>query len=66
MALIKNDALLNEEMDPRLLVERLRKEIALLKEELAIVTGEQRSEALTEDEINRYPRLDRAVLGRSQ
>lgn len=53
MALIKNEALLNEEMDPRLLVEKLKKEMALLKEELAMVTGEQRSDELTEHDVNR-------------
>jgi len=53
VAMIKNDALLNEEMDPRLLAEKLKKEVALLKEELAMATGEQRSDDLTEDEISR-------------
>lgn len=52
--MIKNDALLNEEMDPRLMVERLKREVALLKEELSMATGEQRTDALTEEEINRY------------
>lgn len=52
--MIKNDALLNEEMDPRMLVEKLKREIVLLKEELAMVTGEQRTEALTEAEVQRY------------
>jgi len=51
--MIKNDALLNEEMDPRLLAEKLKKEVALLKEELAMATGEQRSDDLTENEISR-------------
>lgn len=53
VAMIKNDALLNEEMDPRLLAEKLKKEVALLKEELAMATGEQRSDDLTENEISR-------------
>ena len=52
--MIKNDALLNEEMDPRLMVERLKREVALLKEELSMATGEQRTDALTEEDINRY------------
>jgi len=53
VALIKNDALLNEELDPRLMVEKLKKEIALLKEELAMATGEQRTDALTPEQIER-------------
>ncbi|XP_026085153.1 kinesin-like protein KIF6 isoform X1 [Carassius auratus] len=51
VALIKNDALLNEELDPALLIVRLKKEIQSLKEELALVTGEQRSDKLTQEEI---------------
>ena len=53
VAMIKNDALLNEEMDPRLMVEKLKREVALLKEELAMATGEQRTDDLTEEDINR-------------
>lgn len=33
---------------------RLKKEIQCLKEELALVTGEQRSDQLTQEEIQRY------------
>ncbi|KAI2654653.1 Kinesin-like protein KIF6 [Labeo rohita] len=44
VALIKNDAFLNEELDPALLIVRLKKEIQSLKEELALVTGEQRKQ----------------------
>ncbi|KAK7142822.1 hypothetical protein R3I94_012239 [Phoxinus phoxinus] len=51
VALIKNDALLNEELDPALLIVRLKKEIQSLKEELALVTGEQRSDKLNQEEI---------------
>ncbi|XP_059877273.1 kinesin-like protein KIF6 [Delphinus delphis] len=51
VALIKNEAVLNEEIDPRLMIIRLQKEIQELKDELAIVTGEQRTEALTEAEL---------------
>ena len=54
VAMIKNDALLNEEMDPRLMVEKLKREVALLKEELAMATGEQRTDDLTEEDINRW------------
>ncbi|KAL6477444.1 hypothetical protein MHYP_G00132790 [Metynnis hypsauchen] len=51
VALIKNEALLNEELDPALMIARLKKEIQLLKEELAMVTGEQRNDELTPEEI---------------
>ncbi|KAI4560624.1 hypothetical protein MJG53_017253 [Ovis ammon polii x Ovis aries] len=51
VALIKNEAVLNEEIDPKLMIIRLQKEIQELKDELAIVTGEQRTEALTEAEL---------------
>ena len=53
MALIKNDAILNEELDPKLMIARLKKEIQQLKDELSMATGEQRSEALTEEELQR-------------
>ncbi|XP_077198055.1 kinesin-like protein KIF6 isoform X3 [Paroedura picta] len=51
VALIKNEAILNEEIDPRLMIARLKKEIQELKDELAMVTGEQRSEELTQEEL---------------
>ncbi|XP_063095006.1 kinesin-like protein KIF6 isoform X2 [Cavia porcellus] len=51
VALIKNEAILNEEIDPKLMIIRLQKEVQDLKEELAIATGEQRTEALTEEEL---------------
>nr|XP_060610072.1 kinesin-like protein KIF6 isoform X1 [Anolis sagrei ordinatus] len=51
VALIKNEAVLNEEIDPRLMIVRLKKEIQELKNELSLVTGEQRAEELTEEEL---------------
>ncbi|XP_055993308.1 kinesin-like protein KIF6 [Sorex fumeus] len=51
VALIKNEAVLNEEIDPRLLITRLQREVQELKDELAIVTGELRTEPLTEGEL---------------
>ncbi|XP_072498103.1 kinesin-like protein KIF6 isoform X3 [Notamacropus eugenii] len=53
VALIKNEAVLNEEIDPRLVIIRLKKEIQELKDELAIVTGEQRTEELTQAELDK-------------
>nr|XP_045013560.1 kinesin-like protein KIF6 isoform X2 [Jaculus jaculus] len=62
VALIKNEAVLNEEIDPRLMIIRLQKEIADLKEELAVVTGEQRTEALTEAELLQLEKLITSYL----
>ncbi|XP_006882221.1 PREDICTED: kinesin-like protein KIF6 [Elephantulus edwardii] len=57
VALIKNEAILNEEIDPKLMIIRLQKEIQELKDELAITTGEQRTEALTEAELLQLEKL---------
>ena len=54
MALIKNDAILNEELDPKLMIARLKREVAELKEELAMATGEQRTDLLSEEDIERW------------
>ncbi|XP_036907915.1 kinesin-like protein KIF6 isoform X1 [Sturnira hondurensis] len=62
VALIKNEAVLNEEIDPRLMIIRLQKEIQELKDELAIVTGEQRTEALTEAELLHLEKLITSFL----
>ncbi|XP_053316987.1 kinesin-like protein KIF6 [Spea bombifrons] len=62
VALIKNEAVLNEEIDPQLVIVRLKKEIQALKDELALVTGEQRTEELTHDEILRLEERSRAYL----
>ncbi|XP_029317068.1 kinesin-like protein KIF6 [Cottoperca gobio] len=62
VALIKNEAILNEELDPALLIARLKREIQSLKEELAMVTGEQRDEQLTVEEIQRLEELVKAFL----
>ncbi|XP_045698775.1 kinesin-like protein KIF6 [Phyllostomus hastatus] len=62
VALIKNEAVLNEEIDPRLMIIRLQKEIQELKDELAIVTGEKRTEALTEAELLQLEKLITSFL----
>ncbi|XP_006148672.1 kinesin-like protein KIF6 isoform X2 [Tupaia chinensis] len=62
VALIKNEAILNEEIDPRLMILRLQKEIQELKDELAIVTGERRTEALTEAELLQLEKLVTSFL----
>ncbi|VDI22535.1 kinesin family member 6/9 [Mytilus galloprovincialis] len=53
VAMIKNDVMVNEELDPKLLIARLKKEVQQLKEELAMATGEQRTDSLTEEELSR-------------
>lgn len=53
VALIKNDAILNEELDPKLVIARLKREVEQLKEELAMATGVQRSEELSEEDLER-------------
>jgi kinesin family protein 6/9 len=51
VALISNSATLNEEMDPNQLISSLRKEIVMLKTEIAILRGESGdSEALADYE----------------
>ncbi|XP_030574938.1 kinesin-like protein KIF6 isoform X2 [Archocentrus centrarchus] len=62
VALIKNEAILNEELDPALLIAQLKREILSLKEELAIVTGEQRDDQLTPEEIQKLEELIGAFL----
>nr|XP_031290628.1 kinesin-like protein KIF6 isoform X2 [Camelus dromedarius] len=62
VALIRNEAVLNEEIDPRLMILCLQKEIQELKDELALVTGEQRTEALTEAELLQLEKLITSFL----
>ncbi|XP_068088815.1 kinesin-like protein KIF6 [Hyperolius riggenbachi] len=53
VALIKNEAVLNEEIDPQLMIVRLKKEIQSLRDELALITGEQKTDELTQEEMLR-------------
>ncbi|KAI8819646.1 P-loop containing nucleoside triphosphate hydrolase protein [Fimicolochytrium jonesii] len=55
VALISNNATLNEELDPHLLIARLKREVARLKVELAIARGEtgDQSDELPAYEIER-------------
>ena len=53
VALIKNDVLLNEELDPKLMIQKLKREIQQLREELAMATGEQRTDELSEEDLER-------------
>ncbi|XP_022050559.2 kinesin-like protein KIF6 [Acanthochromis polyacanthus] len=62
VALIKNEAILNEELDPALLIAHLKREVQSLKEELAMVTAEQRDDQLTEEEIQKLEEQVKAFL----
>ncbi|KAL0969885.1 hypothetical protein UPYG_G00233900 [Umbra pygmaea] len=62
VALIKNEAMLNEELDPALLIVRLKREIQSLKEELSMVTGEHREDQLSQAEIHRLEELVKIFL----
>ena len=53
VAMIKNDAVLNEELDPKLMIDKLRREVQQLKDELSLATGEQKTDALDDDDISR-------------
>ncbi|XP_031565280.1 kinesin-like protein KIF6 isoform X2 [Actinia tenebrosa] len=57
VAMIKNDALLNEEIDPKLMIAQLKREVQQLKAELAISTGQQYVDELTEEEIESLKRI---------
>ncbi|XP_032039379.1 kinesin-like protein KIF6 isoform X3 [Aythya fuligula] len=62
VALIKNEAVLNEEVDPRLMVVQLQKEIQELKDELALVTGKQRTSELSQEELLQLDKLIETFL----
>ncbi|XP_053880382.1 kinesin-like protein KIF6 isoform X4 [Malaclemys terrapin pileata] len=62
VALIKNEAVLNEEIDPRLMIIQLKKVIQELKDELAMVTGEQRTEELTQEELLQLEEIIKTFL----
>ncbi|KAK3576776.1 hypothetical protein CHS0354_014591 [Potamilus streckersoni] len=53
VAMIKNDVLVNEELDPKLMILNLKREIQQLKEELALATGQQRTDELTDEDLQR-------------
>lgn len=53
MALIKNEALINEELDPRLVIDRLKREVDDLRNQLAINNNTDITVQLTTDEIEK-------------
>ncbi|NXH68242.1 KIF6 protein, partial [Hydrobates tethys] len=62
VALIKNEAILNEEIDPRLMIVQLKKEIQELKDELALVTGKPRTSELSQEELLQLDELIETFL----
>ncbi|NWQ73186.1 KIF6 protein, partial [Columbina picui] len=62
VALIKNEAVLNEEIDPTLMIVKLKKEIQELKDELVLVTGKQRTSELSQEELLQLDELIEAFL----
>ncbi|KFP30477.1 Kinesin-like KIF6, partial [Colius striatus] len=62
VALIKNEAVLNEEIDPKLMIVQLKKEIQELKNELELVTGKQRTSELSQEELLQLDELIETFL----
>ncbi|KAM6280655.1 kinesin-like protein KIF6 isoform 2-T2 [Porphyrio hochstetteri] len=62
VALIKNEAVLNEEIDPRLVIVQLKKEIQELKDELTLLTGKERMSELSQDELYQLDELIETFL----
>ncbi|XP_032299123.1 kinesin-like protein KIF6 isoform X2 [Coturnix japonica] len=62
VALIKNEAVLNEEIDPKLMIIQLKREIQELKDELALVTGKQRTSQLSQEELLQLDELIQIFL----
>ncbi|NXI98718.1 KIF6 protein, partial [Psophia crepitans] len=62
VALIKNEVVLNEEIDPRLMIVQLKKEIQELKDELELVTGKQRTSELSQEELLQLDELIETFL----
>lgn len=62
VAMIKNDVLLNEEIDPKLLIAQLKTEVQRLKDELAMATGQEYTGELTEDEMDRLRRMVKSYI----
>ena len=52
MALIKNEAKINEELDPRLVIQRLKREVDELRNQIAMVNGGELASTLGELSAN--------------
>ncbi|KAG2496239.1 hypothetical protein HYH03_005837 [Edaphochlamys debaryana] len=54
VAMVRNTVMLNEELDPSLIIRRLKQEVRELREEVRLLKGEEEERGpLTPDEINR-------------
>ncbi len=53
VALIKNEALINEELDPKLIINRLKREVEELKNQLSLGKGDVDTSELTNSEIEK-------------
>ncbi|XP_077994037.1 kinesin-like protein KIF6 [Glandiceps talaboti] len=62
VAMVKNDASMNEEVDPKLMIQRLKREVQELKDQLNLASGEQSSEDLTDKDIERLNELIKYYL----
>eukprot|EP00930_Biecheleria_cincta_P040763 TRINITY_DN27921_c0_g1_i1.p1 TRINITY_DN27921_c0_g1~~TRINITY_DN27921_c0_g1_i1.p1 ORF type:complete len:677 (-),score=157.25 TRINITY_DN27921_c0_g1_i1:135-2165(-) len=62
VAAIKNNAIINEELDPALLIRRLKKEVAELKDELTLLNSGDESEALTDTDREDCQKLVQSYL----
>lgn len=51
VALIKNDAVCNEEVDPKLVITRLKKEIQNLRDDIALAGRDVSTDPLTDEEL---------------
>ena len=51
VAMIKNDVMLNEELDPKLMIAKLQRKVQELRQELAMLTSEQRTDELMEEDM---------------
>eukprot|EP00117_Sycon_ciliatum_P006084 scpid19783/ scgid3868/ Kinesin-like protein KIF6 len=66
VAMIKNDASLNEELSPKLMVARLQQQVKDLRDELKLATGEERTEELTDEEKARCVDQVKAYVEREE
>ncbi|XP_071963656.1 kinesin-like protein KIF6 [Antedon mediterranea] len=57
VAMIKNDAFLNEELDPKLMIARLKSELQEVKGQLSLVDESQSTDPLTDEEITELDKL---------
>lgn len=62
VALIKNDALINEELDPKLIINRLKHEISELKNQISMGSGDVDTSELTNSEIEKLKLLVQRYL----